>query len=706
MKIRTRFALLQIIIISGFLASMTYVGIRFNQAYNLKRLELLGVESFTSMKSLETRTRLFTSRNEPLDILWNEWQENLDEFDRLYSSMLNSPHHAILGRQAVGASQSRLEVWDATKVLEIRSLIQSMNEVLDSEIGDIVGDKGINATLEIYTGSEGEESEIVQQLGRIQTRFGNLRESMVASISIPTERFIENLSGQVGRFSGTLYIVALSVAVAIQAAGAIIGLTFSRRFSRHIIQLEQNLAQVADGNFDVSLDIRTGDEFQNISRHFNILTQDLWSRLDSMKDMMRDIGSSTGEGTSMADLEDFMLELAIDNTGADAGLLMSVDEGMLVLNKAQGYFPPPLALPPMVASKREYVTEWFTSHRIAPGEGILGQILVSGEPRFVRDNTDGELPDNANTDSDLYVNSAIFIPLKISGVTLGILALALTGQDSVFTDLDYSYMQSYGEFIALTMDNMQKYLELVKSHQITREIEVAADIQKTLLPEKMPSLKGAEVAAFSDAAKGVSGDYYDVFELGGGITAIAVCDVAGKGVPASLLMIMIRTVLRTISAPGKRADVILKELNRAITGHLGAERFATIGLVIMDRENHSISYSNGAHYPLHILRGDSGRYRRFDTDGLPLGIDSKANFGHKKIRIRPRDCLVLFTDGLPEARNSSGEELGETRLLRFVARHADQTPGELARRVKDYLDDFTAGETQFDDQTFLVLKVS
>ena len=110
----------------------------------------------------------------------------------------------------------------------------------------------------------------------------------------------------------------------------------------------------------------------------------------------------------------------------------------------------------MVASKREYVSEWFASHRIAPGEGILGQILVSGEPRFVRDNSDGELPDNANPESDLYINSAIFIPLQISGVTLGILALALTGQGGVFTDLDYSYMQSYGEFIALTMDNMQK----------------------------------------------------------------------------------------------------------------------------------------------------------------------------------------------------------------------------------------------------------
>ena len=157
--------------------------------------------------------------------------------------------------------------------------------------------------------------------------------------------------------------------------------------------------------------------------------------------------------------------------------------------------------------------------------------MTSGESKFIRSNTGKELPDNANPESDLFINSAIFIPLKISGITGGILALALIDKEAVFTDLDYSYMRSYGEFISMTMDNMQKYFELMRSQQINREIEVAADIQKTLLPEKMPIIAGAEVAAFSDAAKGVSGDYYDVFSLGDEKTALIICDVAGKGVP-------------------------------------------------------------------------------------------------------------------------------------------------------------------------------
>jgi len=383
---------------------------------------------------------------------------------------------------------------------------------------------------------------------------------------------------------------------------------------------------------------------------------------------------------------------------------MTVEEGMLVLRKALGYFPPPMPLPPMVSSKREFITDWFKNHRIAPGEGILGYVIKSGEPRFVRDNMEGELPDNVKQDSDTFINSAIFIPLIISGSTVGILALALTRIESVFTDMDYAYMRSYGEFISLTLDNMQKYHELLKSHQINREIEVAADIQKTLLPERLPSLNNAEVAAFSDAAKGVSGDYYDIFDLGGGKTAVIICDVSGKGVPASLLMIMIRTIIRSISSPEKRSDRIMAELNRAVTGRMGADRFATISIIILDAENGTLSYSNGAHHPLYILRGETGKYRMFDTDGLPLGIDINASFGHKRIRVRTNDYLVLFTDGLPEARNTDGEELGTDRLLKFIARHADQTPRELTRRVKDYIEDFTSG-TKHDDQTFVTLKV-
>ncbi len=704
MKIRVRFTLLQLLIIAGFLGSMSFVFIQFSRVYHLKQLEIQSIQTSTALKTLEQDTRLFSSRHKNLRFLWEDWKTSFQQFDTLYAEMLNNPYHRLLRQDAIVQKKALDESWTTVKEMEIQPLTGSFQKILSSNLPALIGDNGIKISSQLIGLKEGTESVQVQQLAEIEADFDSLKDSLVMSISIPTEHFIINLSDEIELFSSKLYRITIVISILIQAGGIFFVLLFTRSFSRNTIELERTMAKVSDGNFNINLDIHSGDEFEDISKHFNALTQDLWNRIESMKDMMRDIGSLTGEDTEIGELEDFILELAIDNTGADTGIFMTVEEGMLVLRKALGYFPPPMPLPPMVSSKREFITDWFKNHRIAPGEGILGYVIKSGEPRFVRDNMEGELPDNVKQDSDTFINSAIFIPLIISGSTVGILALALTRIESVFTDMDYAYMRSYGEFISLTLDNMQKYHELLKSHQINREIEVAADIQKTLLPERLPSLNNAEVAAFSDAAKGVSGDYYDIFDLGGGKTAVIICDVSGKGVPASLLMIMIRTIIRSISSPEKRSDRIMAELNRAVTGRMGADRFATISIIILDAENGTLSYSNGAHHPLYILRGETGKYRMFDTDGLPLGIDINASFGHKRIRVRTNDYLVLFTDGLPEARNTDGEELGTDRLLKFIARHADQTPGELTRRVKDYIEDFTSG-TKHDDQTFVTLKV-
>lgn len=704
MKIRVRFTLLQLIIIFGFLSSIFLVFSQFSRVFQLKQLEIQSIQTSTALTNLEQDTRLFSSRHQNLRFLWDDWKTSFQQFDTKYAEMLNNPYHRLLGQSALDQKKALDESWTIVKEIDIQPLTSSFQSILSGELPALIGDNGVKISRQLIELKEGTESVQVQELAEIEADFDRLKDSLITGISIPTEHFINSLSDEIELFSSKLYKITIVISILIQAGGIFFVLLFTRSFSRNTIELERTMAKVSEGNFKINLNIQSGDEFEDISKHFNALTQDLWNRIESMKDMMRDIGSLTGEDTEISELEDFILELAIDNTGADSGIFMAVEDGMLVLRKALGYFPPPMPLPPMVSSKRDFITDWFKSHRIAPGEGILGFVLKSGEPRFVRENKEGELPDNAKLDSDTFINSAVFIPLIISGSTVGILALALSRKDSVFTDMDYAYMRSYGEFIALILDNMQKYHELLINHQINREIEVAADIQKTLLPERLPALNNAEVAAFSDAAKGVSGDYYDVFDLGGGKTAVIICDVSGKGVPASLLMIMIRTIIRSISTPEKRSDRIMAELNRAVSGRMGADRFATISIIILDAEKGTLSYSNGAHHPLYILRGETRKYRMFDTDGLPLGIDINASFGHKRIRIRTNDYLVLFTDGLPEARNTDGEELGTDRLLKFIARHADQTPGELTRRVKDYIEDFTSGN-KHDDQTFVTLKV-
>ncbi|RKX74938.1 MAG: hypothetical protein DRP49_05305, partial [Spirochaetes bacterium] len=345
MKIRVRFTLLQLLIIAGFLGSMSFVFIQFSRVYHLKQLEIQSIQTSTALKTLEQDTRLFSSRHKNLRFLWEDWKTSFQQFDTLYAEMLNNPYHRLLRQDAIVQKKALDESWTTVKEMEIQPLTGSFQKILSSNLPALIGDNGIKISSQLIGLKEGTESVQVQQLAEIEADFDSLKDSLVMSISIPTEHFIINLSDEIELFSSKLYRITIVISILIQAGGIFFVLLFTRSFSRNTIELERTMAKVSDGNFNINLDIHSGDEFEDISKHFNALTQDLWNRIESMKDMMRDIGSLTGEDTEIGELEDFILELAIDNTGADTGIFMTVEEGMLVLRKALGYFPPPMPLP-------------------------------------------------------------------------------------------------------------------------------------------------------------------------------------------------------------------------------------------------------------------------------------------------------------------------------------------------------------------------
>lgn len=136
---------------------------------------------------------------------------------------------------------------------------------------------------------------------------------------------------------------------------------------------------------------------------------------------------------------------------------------------------------------------------------------------------------------------------------------------------------------------MFNYQELVNKSELYREIKIAADIQSNLLPVRIPESKVFEVSAYSHAAKGVSGDYYDVFRLSGDKIAVLICDVVGKGVPAALLMVMIRTIIRLVSSSKRNAEQILTILNKGITNRVEVDQFATMSIIIFHEKQVKLS---------------------------------------------------------------------------------------------------------------------
>jgi sigma-B regulation protein RsbU (phosphoserine phosphatase) len=241
-----------------------------------------------------------------------------------------------------------------------------------------------------------------------------------------------------------------------------------------------------------------------------------------------------------------------------------------------------------------------------------------------------------------------------------------------------------------------------------RDLEIARDIQSWLLPAAPPLVPGMAIAFTTRPANTVAGDYYDVFERPGTASGeprflLAVADVAGKSIPAALLMATFQASLKTLSATSHSLEEIEAGMNRyACTNSQGGLRFTTAFLAEFDPATGSLTYINAGHNPP-VLRRGSGAIERLTSGGLPLGIRAEGSYESGTVSLQAGDWLVIFTDGLVEALNERQEEYGEQRMLHVLEGGTAETPSELLRRMMSDLDLFVGATPQHDDVTCMLL---
>jgi hypothetical protein len=244
-----------------------------------------------------------------------------------------------------------------------------------------------------------------------------------------------------------------------------------------------------------------------------------------------------------------------------------------------------------------------------------------------------------------------------------------------------------------------------------RDLQIAKEIQTWLLPATPPAVPGLEVAFSTRPANTVAGDYYDVFPrttsaLGGLTYVFAMADVAGKSIPAALLMATIQSSLKTLAGgPASLTDLVARINLYACSNSQNGRRFTTAFIAEYDPASHTLNYVNAGHNPP-VLRRQSGAIDRLDAGGIPLGILENAPYTAGSVVLQTDDWLVIFTDGVVEAENPQGEEYGEQRLLFLVHTSAQQSPSQLLARLNADLDRFVASAPQHDDITCMLVKVA
>jgi sigma-B regulation protein RsbU (phosphoserine phosphatase) len=430
------------------------------------------------------------------------------------------------------------------------------------------------------------------------------------------------------------------------------------------------------------------------------------SNLEATYNFMENLGNAITAKIDLASVLELIISAAVRNIKADAGAILMVDEyeDILHVRATSGIYPPLGPVPEIVRVTPASLKRYFAETPIPIGETVLGETVRSGRPVLIRDTRLDDRMSGNRADDILYVSSLAAIPLVVRGRVLGVLSVLKRSENQLFEDLDFQHMETLAEYASITIDNLYTYTEVLEKREIEREVDIAAQIQQKLLPAGLPEVSIADIAVYNRPAKGVSGDYYDVFRLEQDKLGIAICDVAGKGIPAALVMVMIRSILHLIASPARDAATTLTWVNRGISGRIDLDHFATIAYLIYDRRNREVQYSNAAHLPLMVYRRRTGTSFKVDTEGLPIGVEKETRYEQKSFFLEEGDMVLLCTDGILEAMNGAGRQYGLGSLKKMVEQNASLPAAELVDAISDDLRRFVGNARQHDDQTLLVMK--
>ncbi len=266
-------------------------------------------------------------------------------------------------------------------------------------------------------------------------------------------------------------------------------------------------------------------------------------------------------------------------------------------------------------------------------------------------------------------------------------------------------------------ENLERLLRVEKEKErLQSEVEIAREVQNQLYPKDVPIVPGLELTASCSPARMVSGDYYDYLPLHDSKIALAIGDVAGKGISAALLMATVQASLRTqirsclesaASAPGAPNDFptaahLVSQLNQQLYAFTSAEKFATFYFGIYDDATGWLAYTNAGHPPPILIRGEE--VIRLETNGMVVGAFPFSEYGESRIHLEPGDLLVCFTDGITEPENEYGEMFGEDRLTELLLKHSSRKSDDIVETILEAVGQWTSLPELHDDMTLLIAR--
>jgi len=347
---------------------------------------------------------------------------------------------------------------------------------------------------------------------------------------------------------------------------------------------------------------------------------------------------------------------------------------------------------------RGYDIEELTNLHLKLGEGLIGQVALTGEPIISSDVRQNPNYINARSQT----RSEMVAPIISNTEVIGVFDLESDELNAYSTD-DLEVLMLLASQVAIIIEKVMLHEHLIEKKRLEGQLEVARQVQLELLPAKDPQLEGYDISAYNFPTEEVSGDYYDWVRIYEDQIGLVIADVSGKGVPAALLMAFLRASLRAATHIGYSPHISMAKVNYLLWESIERNQFVTAFYGILDVTNRTLTYTNAGHNPPILLK-QNGELRIMDRGSVPLGMFKDTRYHEYYLTTEPGDVLVLYTDGVTEAHNLNGDEFGRDRLAQAVRQHARLGARELIAALQTEVIEWTEGRGATDDVTFFVIK--
>lgn len=495
-----------------------------------------------------------------------------------------------------------------------------------------------------------------------------------------------------------VYITIVAIII-----GFVLAFLLSELVIKPITEMMGAVKSISDGDYDVKVKIDSKDEIGILGTTLNMMTDRLKLNIEELNKQIYYLSSLHKVGNVIAakifDLNELLKVIVTSSTDiikCSKCSIMLFDEqtGEAVIKFGKG----------MSEDAESIVSDLRPTH----GGQITDWILKNQKPLFVKDIMTDERFDFSNKvsqdDHDRYSsNSFIAVPLQLKDRIVGIISVTEKNEGIEFNSEDIKILTILSQQVVIAIDNAKVHSRDVENKRIEKELEIAHRIQENMLPDKVASIENVEISAKSIPAKEVGGDYFDIWEINRHTCAFTIADVSGKGVPAALMMVMIRTILKTEIYAEENTSVLMKTLNNLLIDDIESAMFATIFLARLDSQTGELRFTNGGHnYPM-IFHSDREEPELLETTGFFIGMFPDPHYDEMKITLKKGDTVILYTDGITEASNSSGEMFGMKRFCSLVSRLKYLGAKEIQDKIIEEVEVFAGGD-QDDDITLIVLK--